>query len=145
MFEFFNLQIILFIHFFSFIWLIYLVYIIWINKFIFVDYSDCFLHHSFFIEFFHSFINSQSYWIYLFNEKKNKNKYKVDKIGFGLLQNDLNEIINYVVIVLKWNEKINHWMIGNFSMFLVFFQKSKLSLKNTFFNLILLNVINNIK
>ena len=42
--------------------------------------------------------------------KRKLNKYKVDKIPFDLLQNDLNEIINYlVIVVLKRNEKkINH-------------------------------------
>ena len=146
LFEIINIQIILFIHFFSFIWLNSLVYIIRINHFIFVRYSDCFFHQSFFIEFFlHS--STVNLIEYLWSMKR-KTKINVKLMKLGLVFFDvilMKQSIHVVIVVLKRNEKIIHWMIGNFLMFLGFFQKLNFHWKTQFFNLILFNVINNIK
>ena len=124
---------------------IFVVNIILINQLIFVDYSDCFFHHSFSLSFFihSSTVNHIEYICSM--KRKTRINIKLIKLGLVFFKMISMKQSIHVVIVLKWNEKINHWMIGNFSMFLVLFQKSKLSLKNTIFKSILFNVINNIK
>ena len=146
LFQFINLQIILIIHFLSFIWLIYLLFIsfesiIWFLLIILIV-SFIILFHWVF-----SFIHQQSILFEYLWSMKRKTKINIKLIKFHLIffkMISMKQSI-HVIIVVEWNEKIIHWMIGNFLMFLVFFQKSKLSLKNTIFKSILLNVINNIK
>ena len=100
-------------HFIHFILLIiYVVNIILINHLIFVDYSDCFFHHSFSLIFFlHSSI--VNHIEHLWSMKGKTNKYKVDKIAFDLLWNDLNETIKFCCNCCfeeKWkNYSLNDW------------------------------------
>ena len=73
-----------------------------------------FLSSIFFHWVFSSFIYNQSYLNIIVQQKKKANKFKLDKIAFYLLWNDLNETINSCCNCCfeeKWKKLFIEWLV----------------------------------